>query len=101
VRQYKGQGQPLMQLVPKVSGNLGAKPARPSGVKVVSESPSLALGFLAFLHFAGISGVRLQGFEPPTRGLGKRGEGFEEVQRSTAIRIDKRFSRSSASGELI
>jgi hypothetical protein len=45
--------------------------------------------------------VRLEGFEPPTRGLGKRGEGFKVVQRSTETRIDKRFLRFGVSGELI
>jgi hypothetical protein len=29
-------------------------------------------GFVAFSRFAGLLGARLEGFEPPTRGLGNR-----------------------------
>jgi hypothetical protein len=36
-------------------------------------------GFLIFPRFAGVSGVRLEGFEPPTRGLGMRLHRFHAI----------------------
>ena len=42
------------------------------GVKVVSESPGYYTGLFAIPRFAGNLSARLEGFEPPTRGLGNR-----------------------------
>ncbi len=36
------------------------------------KAPVVCRGFLVFPRFAGLLGVRLEGFEPPTRGLGMR-----------------------------
>jgi hypothetical protein len=53
------------------------------------KSPVLRREFLVFLRFAGILGVRLEGFEPPTRGLGIRAGSFICVLGCAKIRLFK------------
>jgi hypothetical protein len=43
------------------------------------KAPVMSRGYLVFLHFAGLSGVCLEGFEPPTRGLGMRTYGSHTI----------------------
>ena len=47
---------------------------------------------LASQMLAGLLGARLEGFEPPTRGLGKRGGRLHRIAEYCESRIPKRFS---------
>jgi hypothetical protein len=53
-------------------GRSAPKAAALGGVRVVSKSPGILPDFSVFLPFAGLLEARLEGFEPPTRGLGMR-----------------------------
>src|ERR671911_478395 len=52
-------------------------------------------GLFTFSYFAGLLGARLEGFEPPTRGLGKRDGVLQRVAEDCQFGLSRRFFRRS------